>query len=67
MIGTIIPEPSLGMAGEIPVSHFSSDGLAGWETKTLKGKTEYQVITENERVVIKAVSHAAASGLIKKD
>lgn len=53
-------------ADEIPVSHFSSRGLAGWETKSFSGVTDYRLVKENGRTVVKATSHAAASGLIRK-
>jgi hypothetical protein len=58
--------PCMGLAGEIQVSRFSTEGLTGWETKIFKGNTEYQLIQENGRVVVKAASRAAASGLIRK-
>lgn len=53
-------------AGEIQVSHFSTEGLAGWEPKIFKGSTEYLLQQENGRTVVKAVSHAAASGMVRK-
>ena len=57
---------SAGHAEEIPVSRFSAEGLAGWESKSFKGVTEYRLVKENGRTVVKATSHAAASGLIRK-
>lgn len=53
-------------AEEIQVSRFATDGLAGWETKSFKGTTEYRLVKEEGRVVVKAASHAAASGLVRK-
>jgi hypothetical protein len=53
-------------AGEIQVSHFISEGLTGWEPKIFKGSTQYLLQQENGRAVVKAVSHAAASGMIRK-
>jgi len=53
-------------ASEIQVSHFSTEGLAGWEPKIFKGRTEYLLQKENGRTVVKAVSHAAASGMVRK-
>jgi len=53
-------------ADEIPVSHFSSEKLAGWEVKSFHGATDYRLEKEDGRTVVKASSHAAASGLIKK-
>ncbi|HXE97405.1 MAG TPA: DUF3047 domain-containing protein [Dongiaceae bacterium] len=53
-------------ASEIQVSHFSMEGLAGWEPKVFKGSTDYLVQQDNGRTVVKAVSHAAASGMVRK-
>ncbi len=53
-------------AEEIPVSRFGIEGLAGWEPKSFKGATEYRLVKEDSRTVVKATSHAAASGLIRK-
>lgn len=53
-------------AAELPVSSFADEGLAGWESKSFKGVTEYRVIKENGLSVVKAVSTASASGLVKK-
>ena len=57
---------SLATADEIQVSRFNSDGLAGWESKSFKGTTEYRLVKEEGRTVVKAVSINSASGLIKK-
>lgn len=53
-------------AEEIAVGRFSSEGLSGWETKSFKGITDYTVVKENGRSVVKATSRASASGLVKK-
>jgi hypothetical protein len=55
----------LSFADEITVSRFSVEGLAGWTPKSFKGRTEYRLVNENGRKVVKATSHAAASGLVK--
>lgn len=57
---------SLANADEINVSRFAADGLAGWESKSFKGTTEYRVIIEDSRTVVKAASHDSASGMIRK-
>ena len=57
---------SLVSADEIPVSRFDAEGLTGWESKSFKGMTEYSVVKEEGRAVVKATSHAAASGMVKK-
>ena len=53
-------------AEELPVGRFSTEGLNGWETKEFKGLTEYSLLREQDSVVVKATSRAAASGLVKK-
>jgi hypothetical protein len=51
---------------EIQVSRFGSEGLAGWEPRVFAGRTEYLLQQENGRTVVKAVSHGAASGMVRK-
>jgi hypothetical protein len=53
-------------ATEIQVSHFGTEGLTGWEPKIFKGSTEYLIEQDNGRAVVKAVSHATASGMVRK-
>ncbi len=55
-----------GRGAELPVSSFTTEGLAGWEPQKFKSVTEYRIIKENGRSVVKAVSNASASGLVKK-
>lgn len=57
---------SQACAGEIQVSRFSTEGLAGWDIKSFKRATDYRLIQEAGRTVVRAVSHDSASGLIKK-
>jgi hypothetical protein len=57
---------SYSYAEEIPVSRFSTDGLSGWETKSFKGVTEYRLVKEGGRTVVRASSKNAATGLIRK-
>ena len=52
-------------AEELPVSHFGTEGLAGWKSKAFKGVTDYTLVKENGRTVVKAHSKTAASGLVK--
>ncbi len=49
-----------------PVGNFSAGDLAGWERQAFKGKTLYQFVPQGKIQVLQAKSHAAASGLIKK-
>ncbi len=53
-------------AEEIQVGRFNTDGLTGWESKSFKGATEYRLVKDNGRIVVKATSHDAASGMIRK-
>ena len=47
------------------VGKFSADDLTGWEVKEFKGITHYQLKEQGYTQVLKAESHAAASGLVK--
>lgn len=53
-------------ASEYHVGAFSSEGLSGWESKVFKGTTEYSLVRDDGRTVVKATSKKTASGLIKK-
>ncbi len=57
---------SLACADEIQVSRFATEGLAGWESKNFKGTTDYRLVQAAGRTVVRAASHDAASGLIRK-
>jgi hypothetical protein len=57
---------SFASADEIPVSRFNTEGLAHWESKSFKGMTEYRLLKEGGRTVVKATSQDAASGMIIK-
>lgn len=57
---------SLASADEILVSRYNAEGLNGWESKSFKGTTEYRIVSDQGSSVVKAVSRAAASGLVKK-
>jgi hypothetical protein len=53
-------------ADELTVSRFATEGLNGWEAKSFKGTTEYRIIKENGRSVLKDHAKGAASGISKK-
>ena len=53
-------------AEELAIGHFSTHGLVGWESKVFEGLTEYSLVKENGRAVVKAHSKTSASGLIKE-
>jgi len=57
---------AVGRTKELAVSNFELDGLKGWTPKIFEGKTDYSLVKENGRVVVRATSHAAASGLVKQ-
>ncbi|MEA5113673.1 MAG: DUF3047 domain-containing protein [Geobacteraceae bacterium] len=53
-------------AGELQVSNFGSEGLKGWDIKRFKGATDYRIVQEDGRSVLRAHAKGAASGRIKK-
>jgi hypothetical protein len=53
-------------ADTVVVGDFSSGDLAGWEEKSFEGATEYWLVTLDGRRVLRAVSNASASGLVKR-
>lgn len=50
----------------VVVGDFSAGSLAGWETRRFDGQTEYKLVAEHGRRVLRAVSRDAASGLFRK-
>ncbi|MDD2851396.1 MAG: DUF3047 domain-containing protein [Desulfuromonadaceae bacterium] len=62
---TLVTSASLSAAEELAVSRFNTEGLTGWEPKVFKGITEYQPVKDHATVVVRAVSNASASGLVK--
>lgn len=52
-------------ATEYHVGTFSTEGLHGWETKIFKGATEYSLVHDGGRTVVRATSRGTASGLFK--
>ncbi|KAF3977516.1 MAG: DUF3047 domain-containing protein [Methylococcales symbiont of Iophon sp. n. MRB-2018] len=50
----------------IVIDSFSSGNLNQWETKSFVGTTNYQVVSVDNQLILRAVSHASASALIKK-
>ncbi len=62
----ICSSATTGQTKELAVSQFENEGLSGWTPKIFKGKTDYQLVKENGRIVVRASSHAAASGLVKQ-
>ncbi len=50
----------------IVIGDFSSGNLQQWEAKSFAGTTDYQIVSQDKTSVLKAVSHASASGLFKQ-
>jgi hypothetical protein len=65
-IVVIISISTIANADTIAVSRFSTEGLAGWEVKSFKGMTDYSLVQEDGRTVVKAYSAGSASGLYKQ-
>lgn len=57
---------SAARAEEQQISRFAGEGLAGWESKSFKGMTEYRLVQDSGRTVLEARSRGTASGLFKK-
>ena len=53
-------------AREIKLGDFSSGDLKGWEEKSFAGNTTYELVQDQGRKVLKAVSEGGASGLFKE-
>jgi len=53
-------------ADELAISRFAAEGMAGWERKVFEGLTDYSLVLENGRTVVKAHSKTTASGLVKE-
>jgi len=49
-----------------PIGYFSSGSLDNWNNKTFSGKTDYQLAQLDGSQVLKAESHAGASGLFNQ-
>lgn len=48
------------------MARFATEGVKGWESKSFKGTTDYRIVQEDGRTVVKAHAKAAASGLTRK-
>ncbi len=53
-------------AAEHMIGRFSSADLSGWTEKIFKGKTDYAIVIDEGKKVLKAHSRHAASGLLKE-
>ncbi len=66
IMSMVVSPATMGQTEELSVSNFEVEGLSGWIPKVFKGETDYQPVKENGRIVVRATSRAAASGLVKK-
>lgn len=53
------------LAAEIKVGDFSAGDLAGWEEKVFQGRTQYALVQDQGRRVLRAEAVASASALVK--
>ena len=54
------------MAETVPVGMFSAGDLAGWEDKSFKGQTQYELVPGPAGTVLQASTDGMASGRFKK-
>jgi len=50
----------------LPVTAFAERALEGWEERSFEGHTRYQLVTLDDRRVLRAETRGAASGLFRK-
>jgi len=63
---TVFTTQDLLAESMLMLGEFSRNRLDGWEHKSFKGKTRYQLQTLDGVMVLKADSQSAASGLFKE-
>lgn len=51
---------------QIAIGSFSTEDLKNWKTQSFSGSTDYQITLLDKQYVLKASSHASASGLYKE-
>jgi hypothetical protein len=66
LLGSVLAAQNLAAETKLMLGDFSHNRLDGWEQKSFKGKTRYQLQTVDGVVVLKADSQAAGSGLFKE-
>jgi len=57
---------SVAQAENVMIGQFSSHSLAGWKSKEFADLTDYKLVSEQGKTVLKAVSNNTASGLFKE-
>ncbi len=64
--GLVLAVQNLAAEPKLSLGDFSHNRLDGWEQKSFKGETRYQLQTLDGVMVLKADSQAAGSGLFKE-
>ena len=54
---------SAGIAGAESVAVLRDGNVAGWDEKVFEGKTLYETVRHDDRIVVRATSRGSASGL----
>jgi len=62
---TVLTGQNLAAEPTLPLGEFSHNRLDGWEHKSFKGKTRYELQALDGVMVLKADSQAAGSGLLR--
>jgi hypothetical protein len=53
-------------AADLKVGNFSAGSLKGWQEKSFAGRTDYQLVDDFGRTVLRADANATASGLVRE-
>lgn len=62
----VSPQSAFSASDSVEVARFSSNDLSGWEEQVFKGHTRYRLTKVDGLSVLKAESHASASGMVRK-
>lgn len=66
LILTVLATQNVTAESKLSVGEFSRNRLEGWEKKISEGETQYQLENIGGLTVLKANSHASASGMFKE-
>ncbi len=66
LLSMLVAAQNVAAESILPIGEFSRNRLDGWEQKSFKGETRYQLQTLDGVVVLRADSQAAGSGLFKE-
>ena len=64
-IALLFPAPPV-FSADLVFGNFSAGELTGWTPKVFKGETSYTLVSDGDRLVLKAHSRGTASGLYKE-